>query len=59
MTTNNSLYTNVIDNKFVTPEMIISEEMAVQMKEKANIRFHACKPLLEGMLKNMDKLLDY
>lgn len=56
---NNSLYTNVVDDKFVTPEMVVSDQMAAKMKEKANIRLHASRPLLMEMLQGIDQLCDY
>lgn len=55
---NNSLYVNVIDEKFISPKELITEKIAIAIKEKATIRFHASKPLLIGMLSNIDSICD-
>lgn len=55
---NFSLYVSTIDNSFVTPEILISEEMAHKLRQNALIRLRTSTPFHEMILKNLEILTE-
>lgn len=55
---NHSLYTSIIDNKFLMPSEIITEKQVIEIEEFACLKLRLAKPYFDLLLKNIDYLYD-
>src|SRR5690606_2036775 len=54
---NYSLYTTIIENKFVEPKKLIDMHKATEIREKANIRIYSAKIFNKQILDNTEDFL--
>lgn len=51
------MYVGIVDKKFVSPNDMITKEMASELRTNSQIRLETSKTILKGMLNDIGKVL--